>query len=232
MGFEDEDNIKKTKIPVKKVGDRLEFLFGGDVPLRDGCIGHLIVPIDDIEDETFKNNLLIEKTVQILPAGTKLLMGMTEKNRIFREDTNYPVDLYYLSTGITHFEPVELENPVISSSSNLNNIASVKSNGGLWLSLKGVDHCEIKSGSVKILNHPDIDKAFSLNHAYTLLSEKIEKHRISHTGNIYKRCYYQEKNGKWYPLKLLRDNVNLEIEISIIDATWNHFQNTIGWTVK
>lgn len=233
MNYEDEDNDKKIKIPFKKVGDRLEFLFGGDIPIEDGCVGHLIVPIDEVIDQAFKNNLLIESSVQVLPAGSLILIGMTNKSMAYKENPIYPVDYYYLTSGITYFEPVVLETPVIEAyRSNLKNESSAKNEGGLWLNLKGLDDCEIKSGPVKMLNHPEMNNAISLNHAYTLLSEKIESHRISHTGNIYKRCYYKEKNGKWYPLKLLRDNMKIDNEVSIIDASWNHFQNNIGWRVK
>jgi len=231
MNYEDEDNVKKIKIPFKMVGDRMEFLFGGEIPLEDGCIGQLVVPIDAITVQAFKQNLLIESSAQILPVGSLILIGMTEKNKVYKEDPKYPVDYYYLTPGITYFEPVILEKPIIETY-RAKNESSAKNEGGLWLNLKGLDDCEIKSGPVKLLNYPEINKATSLNHAYTLLSEKIERHRISHTGNIYKRCYYQEKNGKWYPLKLLRDNMKIDIEESIIDSTWKHFQTKIGWRVN
>lgn len=210
MNYDDEDNGKKIKVPFKKVGDRIEYLFGGDIPIEDGCIGQLIVPIDAITDQAFKDNLLIESSVKVLPAGTQILIGMTRENIAYKEDPNYPVDYYYLTPGISYFEPVLLESPVKHSLSNSSSQPSAKNEGGLWLKLKGLDDCEVKSGPVRMINHPELNNAISLNHAYTLLSEKIEKHRISHTGNIYKRCYYKEKNGKWYPLKLLRDNMKID----------------------
>lgn len=233
MNYEDEDNEKRIKIPFKKVGDRFEFLYGGDIPIKDGSIGQVIVPIDSVTKQEFKDNLLIESSMQVLPAGALILIGMTEHNMAYKADPNYRVDYYYLTPGITYFEPVVLEKPAKKSgSSNSKYISSEKIEGGLWLNLKGLDDCNIKSGPVKMLNHPELNNAISLNHAYTLLSEKIEKHRLSHTGNIYKRCYYQEANGKWYPLKLLRDNMKIDVEKSIIDRTWAEFKNKIGWKMK
>jgi hypothetical protein len=56
-----------------------------------------------------------------------------------------------------------------------------------------------------------------LNHAYTKLSEVFETWRIAHTGNIYYRMLYRERNGIWYPLDILRNAalVNQEQEIAL-----------------
>jgi hypothetical protein len=55
----------------------------------------------------------------------------------------------------------------------------------------------------------------TLNHAYTKLSEVFETWRISHTGNIYTRVLYHERNGNWYPLDTLR-NKTLEKQVQEI----------------
>ena len=36
-------------------------------------------------------------------------------------------------------------------------------------------------------------------HAFTLLSQMYEKHRISNTGNVYTRVFYQDRDQHWYP---------------------------------
>ena len=57
-------------------------------------------------------------------------------------------------------------------------------------------------------------EAFSLNQAYTLISQKYEKHRGSHTGNVFNKVFYQEGDD-YYPLETLRNQIVYEIEEKI-----------------
>ena len=63
----------------------------------------------------------------------------------------------------------------------------------------------------------------SLNHAYTKLSETFETGRISHTGNIYTRVLYRERNLKWYPLDVLRNKALAKQEHEIANSLWEGF---------
>jgi hypothetical protein len=66
-----------------------------------------------------------------------------------------------------------------------------------------------------------------INHAYTRLSEIYETWRISHTGNIYHRILYKERNGKWYPLDVLRNRKLQQQEHQIAEAIWEAFMTNM-----
>lgn len=71
--------------------------------------------------------------------------------------------------------------------------------------------------------------ATSLNHALTLLSQVHETHRISNTGNVYTRVFYQEKNNRWYPLNDLRTGVQAEGERLLLGDLWDQVEQSLGW---
>lgn len=42
--FFDPEWVSKLTVPVKRVGDRWEFFYGGDVPVVEGTLGELTFP--------------------------------------------------------------------------------------------------------------------------------------------------------------------------------------------
>jgi hypothetical protein len=74
------------------------------------------------------------------------------------------------------------------------------------LKVKGLERCELSSSTIVLPDGVPMPEGFpdssvkSLNHALTLLSQTYEKHRISNTGNVYTRVFYQDKDERWYPL--------------------------------
>ena len=97
----------------------------------------------------------------------------------------------------------------------------------------GIDQCELISSYVHLLDRgeqpEELDAAISLNHAFTRLSEQYERHRISHTGNVYERMFYEEANGAWYPLAGLRDGVRERAEQAILSEAWSRIDDELGW---
>ena len=75
----------------------------------------------------------------------------------------------------------------------------------------------------------DEPTAISLNHAFTLLSERYETQRISHTGSAYSRVFYQEADGRWYPLADLREGVLASVERRFIADAWRELERKLGW---
>ena len=67
----------------------------------------------------------------------------------------------------------------------------------------------------------------SLNHAFTKLSELYEPWRQSHTGNVYTRVLFQETNGKWYPLEVLRKAATARDEHALIKAHWSRIEQQL-----
>ena len=92
--------------------------------------------------------------------------------------------------------------------------------GGLWLITQGVEAIGLASTTVRLPKEISADPVVSLNHAYTKLSELFETSRISHTGNIYTRVLYQERNAKWYPLDLLRNKALDRQGLEIANKLW------------
>ena len=90
--------------------------------------------------------------------------------------------------------------------------------GGVSLRIEGLQPKSLISGAILI---PTQDEpADSLNHAFTLLSETYEPWRKSHTGNVYRQVLYQEKNGKWYPLDILRKATEAKDEHQFVREQW------------
>ena len=71
-----------------------------------------------------------------------------------------------------------------------------------------------------------LETVSSLNHAYTVLSELIEPQRSSHTGNVYTYVFYEESDGKWYPLRNLREKKHQKHQKhqKIAEKFWARYQ--------
>jgi len=95
--------------------------------------------------------------------------------------------------------------------------------GGLWLITQGVEAIGLASTTILLPEEIWPEPVASLNHAYTKLSETFETWRISHTGNIYRRVFYQESNGKWYPLDVLRNRALDKQDKEIARGLWAAF---------
>lgn len=62
-----------------------------------------------------------------------------------------------------------------------------------------------------------------------MLSQAHEKHRISNTGNVYTRVFYQDRDLRWYPLDDLRTGVQAEGERQLLNGLWAQVEQTLGW---
>ena len=93
--------------------------------------------------------------------------------------------------------------------------ASIELEGDLEIELRGTKNPEL-CRCICSIPAKNGDKASSVNHAYTLLSEKFEKHRMTHTGNVFEQVYAQNENQQWVQLKVLRDGVYRQFEYELI----------------
>jgi hypothetical protein len=71
----------------------------------------------------------------------------------------------------------------------------------------------------------------SLNYAFTLLSDKFEPWRRSHTGNVYERIFYQEENGILHPLNVLRNAAIASEEQKFIRRQWQDISRQLNLNV-
>ena len=225
----------KVTIPVKRVGERWEFFYGGDVPVKDGAIADLTLNTGDLTDDKFKQRVTQEATVRILPEGSELCVALSDRSenarcRLGNWPEKYPIAL---PPGTTRIERIWLgppKNTKTETQAKLQGVADTEDDqGGLWLKVKGLDGCELHGSTVLLPKGFEPIHAVSLNHAFTKLSERYETHRLSHTGNVYERIFYQDRDGGWYPLDDLRRGVLVGAERALMMDVWKEVETLLGW---
>ncbi len=224
----------KTTVPVKKVGDRWEFFYGGDVPVKDGTMGELTIDKNQISDPAFLQRVTTELTVKVLEEGAPLLVALSDRsqhgNRIGKWPTPIPLNI---PPGTTRWERVILGSSTKKIPPPQADL--IPETGGLWLKVKGLERCELSSSTIVLPDDVPIPEGLSdrivksLNHALTVLSQTYEKHRISNTGNVYTRVFYQDKDECWYPLNDLRSGVQTKRERQLLNETWAQIEMALGW---
>lgn len=224
----------KTTVPVKRIGDRWEFFYGGDVPVKEGTMGELTISTNQISDPTFFLRVTKEATFKVLEEGTSLLVALSDHSqsgsRIGEWPTPSPLNE---PRGTTRWAQVKLGPPQKKNSPP--QIDLIPETGGLWLKVKGLERCELLSSTILMPSDVQMPDGFpdrsvnSLNHAFTLLSQNYEKHRISNTGNVYTRIFYRDKDECWYPLDDLRSGVQATRERQLLHETWAQIEMSLGW---
>ena len=225
-GIYDRDPIR---IPVRLVDGQWEYFYGGGVPVTNGAVGDLIVDRGSIQDKEFLVRICRTSKHKILDKGTQLLVALTirdisplseaERKLFHPTGANAPKlgHAHYFTprSGYTRFVSIWIDKPTKDQ-------LYVDSNaqGGVWLDVQGLEPKGVTSSSVRLPECISPTPADSLNHAFTLLSERLEPWRKSHTGNIYDRMLYQEVNGKWYPLDILRNAAVATEEHQFIRDQW------------
>lgn len=218
----------KVTVPLKRVGDHWEFFYGGTVPVRDGTLGELTINAESISDEAFLKRVSQELVVKVLEEGAHLHVALSDQSRNGSRVGKWPdVIPPSVPPGTTRFETVTL-GPCKPKTKQLE-LDGVAETGGLWLKLKGLERTELVGSTVLMPSGFATKTALSLNHALTLLSKAYEKHRISNTGNVYTRIYYEEASGHWFPLGDLREGVLAEGERKLLNDTWQQVEKVLGW---
>ncbi len=212
---------------MKKVAGKWEFFYGGDVPAREGAIAELTLNTIDINDERFKERVTQEVLIRILEEGTPLWVALSD--RTCPTSSKLKQFANGLPPGATRVEEVRLGPLKNQKTEKQLELAGLQGKGGLWLKVKGLERCELQTGTVTMPADFEARSAISLNHAFTMLSERYETHRLSHTGNVYDRFFYQEANGKGYPLDDLRAGVLASVERTLLQTTWAEIEKQLGW---
>lgn len=222
--------MPQITLPVKRVGDHWEFLYGGDIPVDDGVQANLTISTRQITDEQFLSRVNQDVRVKVLNQGTRLLIALTDKNNNQSLGRKWHGALpVRLPPGTTRLEEVFLGEIREQRSSSANDEIDTDQHGGLWLRIRGLNKSELISSSIVLPEGIGEQIAISLNHAYTLLSKKYETHRLSNTGNVYTHVFYQENNSRWYPLSDLRLGVLGDVERSLIRNAWLEVEQKLGW---
>jgi hypothetical protein len=123
----------------------------------------------------------------------------------------------YLNTGKYSFVSIKVQKA--DPSSYLGKTLPLDGVG--WFVLENSGKGAVTCGVIKLPESLQLGTPLSLNHAYTLLSERIEPDRRSHTGNIYKLVFYKESDNNWYPLEKLRKPSELDPNSFIVAKLWS-----------
>jgi hypothetical protein len=99
----DPDWTAKVSVPVKRVGERWEFFYGGDIPVREGTLGELTLSANQVTDESFRRRITQSLTLKILDEGAELLVALSDRDAKGRAGAwphPYPSPLDDLRTGV------------------------------------------------------------------------------------------------------------------------------------
>jgi len=220
---------RRIRFPVRLVEGEWEFVLGGQIPVFEGSTAELLVDRQDISDPDFLKIMERRSAFRILDQGTPLFIGVVTKPDVqVRTDLQpYLIPFQKLrhdfaqgfisswATSSPSFIEISLGKATISQQQRLN-----ATTGGLWLTTKGFDAVGIVSSSINLPPPVSEEPVASLNHAFTRLSEAYETWRISHTGSIYARVFYRERNGQLYPLEVLRNEALAKQEDGIARDLW------------
>jgi len=220
----DRTPTKTLRLPMQMVNGQWELVYGGVVPVREGAFFELLINPAMIQDESLRKLLTQEYVAQVLPEGTALRVALSDRAAGFSKTPDkyhIKVAAQYLSGEYCRFAPIWI-GPYGGSNRDIDS-------GGLWMHLSGLDRCELVSSLIELPDGLEEIHAQSLNHAFTMLSERYETHRLSHTGNVYERVFYQESNGEWYPLSALRDGVRERAGKEFLAGAWRQIEDQMGW---
>jgi hypothetical protein len=191
-------------------------------------VGELVLSAIQVTDKSFLKQLQQQALVKVLPEGTELWVALSDQteSKISAAQSEL-IERSDFPAGTTRFESVFL-GPT-KKNMTAEGVFEEAGSGGLWLKVKGLDKTDLISSSIRMPAETEKKTAISLNHALTMLSERYETHRLSHTGNVYTRVFYQEGNGRWYPLADLREGVLANSERTLIADSWKQLEALIGW---
>ena len=157
------------------------------------------------KDKTFGKAI----TQRVLPENSKLMVALTINGDINGDILPENLTKYLISLNNCQFG----SNAFYNRLSNKTKFVEITANDGVFLQFKGLNQVGISTGSIDLPPYSEdveakAEQVDSLNFAFTRLSEKYEPWRKAHTGNVYERIFYQEKNNKWYPLDVMRSSIS------------------------
>jgi hypothetical protein len=220
------------RIPVRFVEGHWETQLGGPIPATDGAGAVLTLDRRSISDNEFLKAMDLRGRHKVLGQGTRLLISLSVKpdgspskelRRLLipHDDPLVKGRVHFAenwTSVLPSFAEVNLGDPDAKQAHSYDTEW-----GGLWLVTHGLEAVGLGSTTIHLPQGISADPVTSLNHAYTKLSEAFEPWRISHTGNVYTRVFYEERNEKWYPLNSLRNQKLAEKEQEIARGLWAAF---------
>ncbi len=227
-----------VRIPVKLVDGEWEFFYGGGLPIKEGTIGDLTVEKAQITDKKFLALLSKRAEYKLLEEGAELLIALTVRatSELSAELRKHLIAPSTIRLGPDYYcSPRPSETLFVQVNIGPPTSGQVKhrgwTEGGVWLQAEGGQTKGVLASSVFVPDEISKQPLDSLNHAFTRLSESYEPWRQSHTGSIYTRVVYQEKNEKWYPLEVLRSAATAKDEHALIKEHWSRIEAQLMLTL-
>ena len=183
---------KTTRIPFRFVkGKFVHYDDGTEISeLIEDCIGDIVVENFQIKDRDRIVRYNTEVEVDFLPQGTRLLARVSERNIPEALQSKLTDDGRLI--GGARVEIILVDD--------------------LRLQLRGTKHARLVDCRCKIPALPDVEpsKCFSVNQAFTRITEHFEPHRVASGGNVFNLVYYEDSKLGWQPLRALRDQRMIE----------------------
>ncbi|HNQ77301.1 MAG TPA: hypothetical protein PKJ37_00065 [Acidobacteriota bacterium] len=194
MPFIPEPALKVVKIPIEIREGKIRFFYEGPLPqISEGTRGDLIVPEYSVQDKDLQKLLSSERKIPFLKGKTILYVhvvidhcyGAAFLKEAIPEDICWPKQLYFVKIMLQ--EPLFL----LMRGTKKPTLSPVKCQATAEYGLMGG----------------------SLNQIYTNISQRYERYRVSHSGNVFKKIFFEnEKDAPLVPLEKLRLNRELLFE--------------------
>ncbi len=193
--------IKTVTIPIKIVDGRVEYFYDESIKLLDLenlSYGELSVPKSYFGNEDTIKKLMREEVVDFLPKGTSLYAQVRTDD--FKKLTK---EIQKLTYSLKDDKDFSIEEKFIE----------ISLEEDLKLLLRGSKKARLESCkcNIPILNKNE-KQVTSINQAYTLISEKVEPSRRSHSGNVFDKIYYMKSDSKYFKIDVLRNTLEAKYQ--------------------
>lgn len=204
------DDFKTVRIPVRVVGNQITYFYSGKpLHLKDGASGDLVID-DYAVGPRLRSVLQLESIATMFAAETVLWVNV-------QPDPHQPIpaEIGELLQRLPEAKPL-VPGPFVP----------VLLLEPLCMLLRGTKLGELQSCLIlapwRGNPHDRLAEVHSLNQAYTRISQFCERHRVSHTGNVFEKVHYLNNMAYLRPLSDRRDQLEAEAEytIAVLSASW------------
>ena len=205
MSFIPDEYEKTAKIPIQIRDGQIQFYFDGPMPhFKEGIIGDLVLPYYAVLDSKARKLFSEERKIPLFKKKTLLYVMLRPEPDDADRFANHL--LRPVKKGIR--QHIELDHGTILTeihdhSFDMRRVfMTIELQDVLYLQLRGTKAPTLSETACKI---PALNKdARSVNHACTLLSEAIERNRMSHTTNVFRTVYFFRSPDHLCPLEHIR----------------------------
>ena len=192
---------KTTKIPARLKDGKLVFIYNENLDIlpliENNSVVELTVSTFRVKNNNYLKHFDKERTVLLLPRSERVIIRMAIP---FTKEVD-PAKMEKIETFSEHVRRIS---PTIFIGHSY--FAEIELYEDLRLKYRGTKFPQLIPCVCRI---PILGiEAMSLNHAYSLLSQTFQLHRIAHTGNVFTNAFYLDHSRRRYiELNVLRDDM-------------------------